>query len=289
MLEKLITLWNDYKSPKFLIPFAVAGGFSFALLMAILTGALSGSAPWNLPEQTAVSVYHEEPRALSLASNGPFGRFDQAQLQRGFHVYQQVCSSCHSMHMVSFYDLKALGYNNAEVKAIAKNWSNKQPVMDAKTLMASTRDNIISDRIPKVAYAGTGNPPDLSLITKAREGGAAYIYSLLTGYKDMPNELAKRFPSSVPAANAGLYYNPYFSNLFIAMPQQLHGGEVTNSDGTPNTADQEAKDVSAFLVWAAEPKLENRHVAGISAVFFLMALTILFFLSYKQILGGKKK
>jgi ubiquinol-cytochrome c reductase cytochrome c1 subunit len=131
-------------------------------------------------------------------------------------------------------------------------------------------------------------PPDLSLITKAREGGAPYVYSLLTGYQPEPVELLKKFPEAKTPPN--LHYNPYFANLNIAMPPPLTtAGQVTYADGTPATVDQMAKDVAAFLVWTAEPNLENRHAAGLAVAVFLLIGTILGYLAYQQIWHEAKR
>jgi ubiquinol-cytochrome c reductase cytochrome c1 subunit len=135
-----------------------------------------------------------------------------------------------------------------------------------------------------MARAANNNalPPDLSLITKAREGGAAYVHSLLTGYQPQPAELLKQFPSD--KTPPGLHYNPYFANLNIAMPPPLtSAGQVQYEDGTKPTVDQMATDVAAFLVWTAEPKLENRRSAGLAVSVFLAFATILGFLAYRQI------
>jgi ubiquinol-cytochrome c reductase cytochrome c1 subunit len=122
----------------------------------------------------------------------------------------------------------------------------------------------------------------LSLITKARDGGAAYVHSLITGYQNQPAELLKKFPDA--KTPTGLHYNPYFANLNIAMPPPLtSNGQVTYADGTPATVDQMAKDVAAFLVWTGEPNLENRHAAGIAVAIFLLVATILGYLAYQQL------
>jgi ubiquinol-cytochrome c reductase cytochrome c1 subunit len=128
----------------------------------------------------------------------------------------------------------------------------------------------------------------LSLIAKAREGGAAYTYSLLTGYAAQPARLLKEFPAS--KTPQGLYYNPYFANLNIAMPPPITSdGQVTYADGTPATVDQMAKDVSAFLIWTAEPKLENRKKTGLAVVIFLIIATILGYFSYRNIWAEAKR
>src|SRR6185369_7100928 len=141
---------------------------------------------------------------------------------------------------------------------------------------AATRKALPSDHFPSPflnetqARAANNNalPPDLSLISKAREGGAAYIYSLLTGYQNQPAELLQKFPDAKTPPN--LHYNPYFANLNLAMPPPLTSeGQVTYADGTKPTVDQMAKDVAAFLVWTAEPNLESRHAAGMAVAVFL--------------------
>jgi ubiquinol-cytochrome c reductase cytochrome c1 subunit len=232
---------------------------------------------------------------VSFASDGPLGKFDRAQLQRGLKVYAEVCSACHSLNQVAFRDFAALGYNEGEVKAIAKGWKTETPSIDPNTGEAASRPSIPADKIPSpfpnevAARAANNNalPPDLSLMTKARHNGPAYVYSLLTGYQNQPAELLKDFPDA--KTPAGLHYNPYFANLNIAMAPPLTGdGQVTFDDGTKSTVPQMAKDVSAFLTWTAEPKMENRKTAGWAALIFLMIFTALTFMSYKAIWAGKK-
>jgi ubiquinol-cytochrome c reductase cytochrome c1 subunit len=249
------------------------------------------------PEETAEHEFHKHPKALALASDGPFGKFDRQQLQRGFQVYKEVCAACHGLNHVTFGDLAALGYEEAEVKAIADQWLIEVPTVNPDTGEPMTRKAIPSDRFPdpypnEVAARAANNnalPPDLSLIAKAREGGAAYTYSLLTGYQRQPAELLRKYPAA--KTGPGLYYNPYFANLNIAMPPPLTAdGQVTYAPGNPRpTVDQMAKDVSAFLVWAAEPKLENRHRYGLATMVFLLAATVLGYLSYRNIWASAKR
>jgi ubiquinol-cytochrome c reductase cytochrome c1 subunit len=211
-------------------------------------------------------------------------------------VFKEVCSACHSLKFVAFRDLKGIGYNEAEIKAIAKQWAIKSPDVDPKTGEASTRAPVPADYFPKpfannVAAAAANNnaiPPDLSLMTKARHDGSDYIYSLLTGYQNQPAELLKHFPDA--KTPNGLHYNPYFANLNLAMPPPLTtDGQVTYGDGTKATVDQMAKDVSAFLTWTAEPKLENRRRAGLATIVFLLIATALAYMSYQNIWADKKK
>lgn len=270
------------------IGFVVGLVFAGVLLISLITGvATYVSSP---PAPLASDEFHLAPKPLHLASDGPFGRFDREQLQRGFQVYSEVCSACHSLKLVSFRDLKGLGYNDAEIKKIASDWKTQVPSINPDTGEASTRKALPSDSFPppfanEVAARAANNnalPPDLSLITKAREGGAAYVHSLLTGFQPQPAELLKKFPDAKTPPN--LHYNPYFANLNIAMPPPLTTkGQVTYADGTPATVDQMATDVAAFLVWTANPELERRRSAGLAVSFFLLIATILGFLAYQQI------
>lgn len=232
---------------------------------------------------TAVKDFHLAPKEEPTFSfEGPFGTFHNRQLQRGFQVYKDVCNNCHSLKQIAFRNLTDLGYTPAEVKAIAKNWATKAKTFDPKTGDAGERPNTPADHIPPVYYAGTGNPPDLSLITKARHDGPHYVYSLLTGYRDQPAELLKKYPDS--KTPDGLYYNPYFANLNIAMPPPLTtDGQVTYSDGTKATVDQMARDVAAFLTWTAEPKLDKRKQTGWAVIGFLLAATALAYLAKRNI------
>jgi ubiquinol-cytochrome c reductase cytochrome c1 subunit len=273
--------------------FLVGLFFSGWLLVSFGVGAAAYiSEP---PQPTAEHEFHLHPKKLSLSSDGPMGKFDRQQLQRGFQVYKEVCSACHSMRLVAFRNLTELGYTEDEVKAIAANWPTQTPSIDPATGEPTTRPSIASDYIPSphanetAARAANNNalPPDLSLITKARHGGAAYVYSLLTGYQEPPAELAKKFPDAMPGP--GLNYNPYFANLNIAMANPLGSdGIVTYSDGTNATREQMAKDVAAFLVWTAEPTLEKRHQTGWAVLIFLIIATGLGYMAYRNVWAGVK-
>jgi len=268
-------------------------GFVAILLFSALVGAISFiSEP---PAPTAEHEFHKHPKELHLASNGPLGRFDRQQLQRGFQVYKEVCSACHSLHQVAFRDLTGIGFTDPEVKAIASQWAIEVPSVNPETGEPATRKALPADKFPdpyanEVAARAANNnalPPDLSLMTKARHDGAAYIHSLLTGYQEQPAELLKKFPDS--KTGVGLHYNPYFANLNIAMPPPLVAeGQVTYADGTKATVDQMAQDVAAFLVWTAEPKLENRHRTGVAVLIFLLIATTLGFLAYRNVWSGVK-
>lgn len=217
--------------------------FSGMLLYSFVFGAVNYvSEP---PAPTAEHEFHESPKHVDFSFSGPLGHYDRQQLQRGFQVYKEVCSACHSLRLVAFRDLEGLGYSEAEVKAIAANWAIETPDINPETGEPMTRPSVSSDRFPKpfandVAAAAANNnaiPPDLSLMAKARHHGSAYIYSLLTGYQQQPAELLKQFPDS--KTPDGLHYNPYFANLNLAMAPPLTGdGQVTYADGTKATVDQ---------------------------------------------------
>ena len=276
------------------IAFLVGLVFAGILLISLISGAATYfSSP---PEPLAAEEFHKEPKHLALASDGPFGKFDKRQLQRGFQVYSEVCSACHSLSLASFRDLEGLGYEGPEIKKIAADWKTEVPSINPDTGENATRKALPSDTFPApfpnetAARAANNNalPPDLTLITKAREGGAAYIYSLLTGYQNPPAELLKKFPDAKPPE--GLHYNPYFANLNIAMPPPLTSeGQVSYADGTRPTVDQMAKDVAAFLEWSAEPNLENRRAAGLAVTVFLLFASILAYLAYRNIWAEAKR
>jgi ubiquinol-cytochrome c reductase cytochrome c1 subunit len=265
--------------------------FAGVLLISLITGVSEYFS--NPPATLASTEFHREPRPLHLSSDGPFGKFDKAQLQRGFQVYSEVCSACHSLNLVSFRDLKGLGYNDAEIKKIASDWKTEVPSINPDTGEPATRKALPSDHFPApfanetAARAANNNalPPDLSLMTKAREGGASYVYSLLTGFTNADtyrNEKGKPLPADAKPPQ-GLHFNPYFANLNIAMPPPLTTkGQVTFADGSPSSVDDMAKDVAAFLVWTAEPNLESRHAAGIAVSIFLLFGAILGYLAYRQ-------
>lgn len=244
--------------------------------------------------KTAEHEFHLHPKELHLASDGIFGKFDKQQLQRGFQIYKEVCSACHSLSHVAFRDLEQLGYSEGQVKAIAAGF--QVPGTDPTTGEANMRPGQATDYFPKpfandiAARAANNNaiPPDLSLMTKARHDGGAYVYSLVTGYSAQPAELLKEFPDA--KTPEGLHFNRYFANLNLAMaPPLTSDGQVEYGPGNPKpTVDQMGKDVAAFLVWTAEPKLEKRNQTGLAVVLFLIFATVLGYMSYRNIWAGKK-
>jgi ubiquinol-cytochrome c reductase cytochrome c1 subunit len=261
--------------------FVLAAGWSFGKGAATYLGSPR--------EQTAEQRYHEEPRDIAYSFDGPFGHYDRREVQRGFFVFQEVCSACHSLQYVAFRDLRQLGYSEAEVRAIADRWRIQVPSVNPQTGEATTRKAIPADHFPSpfpnevAARAANNNalPPDLSLMAKAREGGPAYIESLITGYANPPAGY------QVPP---NLHYNPYFANLNLAMPPPLTAdGQVTYADGTRATRGQMAHDVAAFLAWAAEPRLGERHDAGIAVLVFLTIATILAYMAYQNVWHGPRR
>ena len=280
--------------------FAILAGlfFSLALAWSFVNGAVEVApvlSEYNsFVQPTVEHEFHKHPKEVKFASDGAFGRYDKQQLQRGFQVYKEVCSACHSLRLVAFRDLKALGYNDDEVKAIAAGF--QVPGIDQGTGEVNLRAGLSTDYFPKpfandiAARAANNNaiPPDLSLMTKARHDGGSYVFSLLTGYQPQPAELLKRFPDA--KTPEGLHYNPYFANLNLAMAPPLTAeGQVTYGEGNPKpTVDQMAKDVSAFLIWTAEPKADKRKQTGWPVLGFLLFATALGYMAYRNVWAGVK-
>lgn len=282
-----------------LVGILVGLGFAFVALLAFGNGAYTYAT--ETVEETAEHAFHLTPREdVHFAHEGLAAHWDVAQIQRGYQVYKEVCSACHSLRLVAFRNLGELGYTEAEVKAEAAAW--QVPGVDPNTGEATTRPGLPTDRFPSpypndiAARAANNNaiPPDLSLMTKARHEGTHYVYSLLTGYSDPATyknaegeAFAEAFPDSMPGT--GLHFNPYFANLNLAMAAPLTtDGQVTYADGTEATVDQMAQDVSAFLTWTAEPTLVKRQATGWPVLGFLLFATILAWFAKKQIWAGVK-
>ena len=212
--------------------------------------------------------------------NGPFGTFDKAAMQRGFQVYREVCAGCHSMQYIAFRNFADLGYNEAEIKAIAAEYDVEDGPNDEGEMFM--RPGIPADRMPSpypnenAARAGNGGalPPDLSLIAKARANGPDYLYSLLIGYKEVPASM------NVPD---GMYYNDAYPGNLIAMPQPLYGDDVTYADGADTSIEGSAADLTQFLMWAAEPKMEARKRIGVAVVFFLSIFVVLSVMAKRRV------
>jgi ubiquinol-cytochrome c reductase cytochrome c1 subunit len=277
---------------KTLVLIAAAAGLTFAAQPAIAAGGEAHSL-----------------RNGGFSFEGPFGSFDRNQLQRGYKVYREVCASCHSMELMHFRTLAEPGgpffdshqANPAEnrfVKALAK--SVQIADIDTETGEPLMREGTAADRFPSpypnataaAAANGGAAPPDLSVMAKARHGGANYIYSLLTGYAAVPQGLQIR---------PGQYYNAYMAGDltpfmpegshvppggFIAMPNPLNEGQVTYDDGTTASVDQMAKDVAAYIAWASDPRQIQRKQTGLGVLIFLFIFAGVTYVSYRRIWSG---
>lgn len=298
----------------------------FIVVLACLTGVTAGHAAGGKAKKLEHQHWHFA---------GPFGTYDQESLQRGFQVYETVCSSCHGLELLSFRNLGQKGgpfylascpagipegidcsnpNDNPVVKAIAENY--KFQITDGPDDYGDMfqRAALPSDSFPgpfandAIARLANNNalPPDLSLIAKARHGGADYIYSLLTGYVD---------PPSTVEVSPGQYYNPYFPGDMsqalkpeyideegharegvevplggvLAMAPPLQDGIIEYADGSPQTVEQYSKDVSEFLMWAAEPKMEARKSLGVMSLIYLVILAALLYWSNRKIWSNVKK
>tara|TARA_B110000003_G_scaffold263864_1_gene288065 strand:+ start:229 stop:969 length:741 start_codon:yes stop_codon:yes gene_type:complete len=212
-----------------------------------------------------------------------FGKFDRGSLQRGYQVYTEVCAGCHSMKYLSYRNLSEKGgpeFSVEQAKAIAASFEvSDGPNEDGEmfTRPAKLSDKFVSP-YPNVKASQAANggayPPDMSVLVKARSGGADYIYSVLLGYEDPPSGVV---------LDDGVYYNKYMYGNNIKMAKPLSDNLVEYSDGTKATEAQMAKDVTTFLMWAAEPHLEARHKMGFRAIIYLIILTILVYFSMKRV------
>ncbi|KAI5475325.1 cytochrome c1 [Pseudohyphozyma bogoriensis] len=227
-----------------------------------------------LPEVKAESAADHglHPPAYPWAHNGPFETFDHAAIRRGYQVYREVCSTCHSVDRIAWRNLVGVSHTVTEAKAMAEEVEYTDGPDAAGEMFQ--RPGKLSDYMPapypneEAARAGNAGalPPDLSLITKARHGGADYVYALITGYVDPPAGVEIR---------EGLNYNPYFPGGAIGMARVLYDGLVEYEDGTPATTSQMAKDVTTFLAWASEPELDQRKKMGFQATIILSTMLAL--------------
>lgn len=259
-----------------------------ASIAAVSVGAL---AP---PVQAAGD--EPTPPAVSWSFGGLFGGFDRPQLRRGLQVYQNVCSSCHGLRHVYYRNLLEIGLTRQEIVEIAGQKmvpGEPDEAGDPTERKAGMNDHIVgpykNDNAAKAANNGAV-PPDLSLIAKAREGGPDYIHALLTGYTEPPADW-KDDEGTPKSLGPGQYYNTYFPGHVTAMAPPLTGdGQVDYPEGAPQaTVDQMAKDVTAFLMWTAEPKLEDRKRMGIKVILFLLVMTGFFYAIYRKVWADIKK
>jgi len=234
-----------------------------------------------------LTVFSEENNNKFIETNwtfdGLFGTFDRASLQRGYQVYTEVCSGCHSVQHLSYRNLSEKGgpeFSADEAKAIASQFEVEDgPNSDGEMFVRSAR---LSDKFVKpypnveasTAANGGAYPPDMSVLAKARTGGADYIYSLLLGYEDTPEGFE---------LDDGVYYNKYMPGNKIKMSEPISDGIVEYADGTEPTKAQVAKDITAFLVWASEPHLESQHRMGFKTIVYLIILITLVYMSKQKI------
>jgi ubiquinol-cytochrome c reductase cytochrome b/c1 subunit len=253
---------------------------------------------------TAAVAQESEPAApprQHWSFHGPFGTYDQAQLQRGFKVYKEVCSNCHSLKLIAFRNLAdpgGTGFSEAQAATIAAGYQITDGPNDKGEMFQ--RPGRVADTFPppyandNAARAALGGalPPDMSVLAKARgyewgfpwfildaftqyqEGGPDYIHALMTGYTDPP-----KGATLAP----GTQYNKYFLGHAIGMPKPLSDGQVEYTDGTPATVDQYGRDISAFLMWAAEPTLDARHRLGFQVMLFLVVFAGLLYFTKKKV------
>lgn len=249
-----------------------------SLKSILCAGAMALATFGTMPAMASQEVLH--PRQMRWQFDGVFGTFDKTSIQRGLQVYKEVCSACHGLTRVPFRRLQDIGLSEAEVKALAAEYTYQDGPNDDGDMF--DRPGRPSDKFPS-PYANekqaraTNNgayPPDLSLIVKAREDGPNYVYSLLTGFKDAPKNI------TVPE---GMHYNPYFSGGLIRMAPPISDGVVEFQDGTEATKQQVAHDVVNFLQWAAEPEMEMRKRMGVKVMIFLGIFTVLFYVAKKRV------
>ena len=211
---------------------------------------------------------------------GITGTFDRGALQRGYQVYSEVCSGCHSMKLLYYRDLIDIGFSEDQVKAIASEFTVIDGPNDEGEMFerdARPADRFVSPYLNDNEARANNNgayPPDLSVITKAKKDGANYIYNLLLGYKDPPADME---------VGEGMYYNIYMAGNQIAMPQPIYDESVDYAEGTNNSAEQLAEDLVVFLTWAAEPELEVRKNLGIKVILFFIILGFIIFLAKNRL------
>lgn len=268
---------------------------------SILFGAVAAALVFGAPARAAEGGHDDRPHRESWSFAGPFGLYDTAQLQRGFKVFREVCAACHSANFLYFRNLAQPGgpdFSEAQAKAVAAEYQITDGPNDQGDMFQ--RPGRLSDHWPspfpndQAARAANGGalPPDFSVLAKARsyhvgfpgfvtdafiqyqEHGVDYIHALLTGYVEPPEGTT---------VQPGLHYNKYFPGHQIAMPKPLSDGQVEYTDGTPQTVDQYSRDVSAFMMWMAEPHLDARKRLGFQVMIFLVVLAGLLYFTKKKV------
>jgi len=269
----------------------------------ILALTLAGTCAFALP---ATAEEQEAPPKLKWSFGGPFGKYDEGQLQRGFKIYKEVCSACHSIQMLAFRNLAdrgGPGFSEAQAAAVAADYKIKdlddkgEPVERAGRPADTFPPPFANELAAKAANGGTA-PPDMSTLAKARtyqrgfpwfvfdmftqyqEQGPDYIAALLKGYEDPPKGF--QLPQ-------GGHYNKYFPGHNIAMPPPLQAGQVAYDDGAPQTMEQYSQDIAAFLMWAAEPHLVQRKRIGFQVMIFLIVLAGLMYYTKKKVWHAVEK
>jgi len=249
----------------------------FLVLCAVLAITVAGTT--GTTTANAAEGIKLESRDWSF--NGITGTYDRPALRRGLQVYLDVCANCHSLNLVSYRHLTGVGFTAEEIKAIAATFEvedgpNGEGEMFSRPARPADRfpNPFANEQAARAANSGA-HPPDLSLINKARKGGADYIHALLTGYKDQP-------PQGF-AIMEGMSYNEFFSGHQIAMPPPLAEGDIEYVDGTEATVEQMSSDVTTFLEWASEPTMEDRKRLGIKVLLFLLVLTAMLYALKRKI------
>jgi ubiquinol-cytochrome c reductase cytochrome c1 subunit len=254
----------------------------FVLKMTVLAVLASGAFVTSAQLQTAQAAGGgAEIQKQHWHFSGPFGTYDKAALQRGYKVYRNVCSACHSMDRVRFRNLEGLGYDEGQIKNIASEYTvtdgpDSEGDMFERSALPS--DPFVSPYPNQNAATAANNgayPPDLSLINFARAGNADYIYALLTGYVEAPHDF--------PKLSEGKYYNAAMSGHIIAMAPPLSDDSVMYEDGTNQTVSQYSKDVAEFLQWTSDPYMEDRKRMGVKVVLFLLAFAGVMYAYKKKI------
>ncbi len=260
-----------------------------SLLKSFLTGTIAvaafGCGALAIAAETAVQLPE-----VHWHFKGPFGTYDRAAAQRGYQIYKEVCSACHSLNMLSYRNLMDLGLTENQVKGLiadiqVPDLGDDGSVIDRPARLSDHFKKPYPNELAAAAVNGGKAPPDLSVIIKAREDGPNYVHGVLTGY--VPFD--KLTPEQIKEAGVTKddNFNKYFPGHRIAMPPPLADDKVTYADNTKATLDQEAKDVVEFLAWASEPHLEDRNRAGVRVILFLLAMAGLMYAVKRSVWADK--